>query len=111
MDDETKNVIVAAWRTRVGAESINSPPADETALLAFETEFGKIPSDFRWFLAACGGGPVGSEWVDNLQNLFATHRKFKAETGPRGWTMADVFIIGWDGWGNPYGIHIPTGRV
>ncbi len=25
--------------------------------------------------------------------------------------MRDVFIIGWDGYGNPFGIHIPTGEL
>jgi len=25
--------------------------------------------------------------------------------------MRDVFIIGWDGWGNPFGIELSSGRV
>lgn len=25
--------------------------------------------------------------------------------------MRDVFIIGWDGSGNPFGIHTPTGEL
>lgn len=55
---------------------------------------------------------MGSQWVDSLRELPSTHRKFRAEFGPpRGWTLRDVFVIGWDGSGNPYGIHEPTGRL
>lgn len=25
--------------------------------------------------------------------------------------MNDVFVIGWDGGGNPFGIHIESGRI
>ncbi len=25
--------------------------------------------------------------------------------------MNEFFIMGWDGWGNPYGIHTQTGEV
>jgi hypothetical protein len=112
MDERFRTAVLAAWRTRLGAAEINVPPAAEAELQAFEAEFGPIPPDFRWFLAACGGGPVGSEWVDSIEKLPATHRKFRAEYGPpSGWSLADVFVIGWDGWGNPYGIHIPSGRI
>jgi hypothetical protein len=112
MDERFRREVLAALQTRLATDEINAPPATEDQLRAFEGEFGTIPADFRWFLAACGGGPVGSEWVDSIDELPDTHRKFRAEFGPpRGWTMADVFVIGWDGWGNPYGIHAPTGRV
>jgi hypothetical protein len=40
------------------------------------------------------------------------HTKFAAESiGSHGWTMTDVFIIGWDGAGNPYGIQVNTGAI
>jgi hypothetical protein len=112
VDERFRTAVVVAWRNRVGAGDINAPPAAEGELRAFEAEFGPIPAEFRWFLGACGGGPVGSEWTDSIRELPATHRKFRSEFGPpRGWTLADVFVIGWDGSGNPYGIHDPTGRV
>jgi hypothetical protein len=112
VDERFRAAVIAAWRSLVGAVDINAPPATESELLAFEAQFGPIPADFRWFLAVCGGGPVGSEWVDSIDKLPDTHRKFRSEFGPpRGWTLANVFVIGWDGWGNPYGIHAPTGRL
>lgn len=112
MDERFRAAVLAAWQSRVRAEGINAAPATEPELRAFESEFGPIPAEFRWFLAACGGGPVGSEWVDSIRELPATHRKFRSEFGPpRGWTLAEVFVIGWDGSGNPFGIHAPSGRV
>jgi hypothetical protein len=79
--------------------------------LRFESKYGPIPPDFRWFLAECGGGVVGSEWVDGIEALGETHAKFASERGPDGWSLSETFIIGWDGAGNPFGIHGPTGSV
>jgi hypothetical protein len=93
-------------------EDIRSPPATAVELAAFEAEFGPIPPIFRWYLERCGGGVVGAEWVDDIHQLADSHRKFRREFGPpRGWTMTDVFIIGWDGGGNPFGICAKTGHV
>jgi hypothetical protein len=111
INDEHKAAILSAWNRRQAAAEINSPPAQETELAAFEAEFGPIPPDFRWFLSSCGGGPVGSEWVDDIHQLGNSHRKFQSEAGPGGWALKDVFVIGWDGGGNPFGIHRPTGHV
>ena len=86
-------------------------PATEEQLRAFEAAFGPIPEDYRWYLAHCGGGVIGSEWVDGIEELSASHRKFRQEVGPGGWTMRDVFVIGWDGGGNPFGIELHTGRL
>ena len=78
----------------------------------FESLFGAIPDDFRWLLATCGGGVVGAERVDGIKQLVRSHMKFRREFGPpRGWTMRDVFVIGWDGGGNPFGIECSTGRI
>jgi hypothetical protein len=30
---------------------------------------------------------------------------------PNGWTLKGVFVIGWDGAGNPFGIDGDSGRV
>lgn len=87
------------------------PRAKEDELRQFEAEFGAIPPDFRWFLAHCGGGGVGREWVDGIRQLPASHKKFQKEFGPGGWTMTGVFIIGWDGWGNPFGVETSSGRI
>ncbi|MBC7967699.1 MAG: SMI1/KNR4 family protein, partial [Fuerstia sp.] len=73
----------------------------------FENVFGSIPTDYRWYLATCGGGVIGSEWVDDITQLKDSHLKFSSE----GWTMNNVFVIGWDGGGNPMGIDRATGRI
>ncbi len=55
---------------------------------------------------------VGSEWVDDIERLSKTHQKFSAESGmANGWRMKGVFVIGWDGAGNPFGIHTQSGKV
>jgi len=86
--------------------------ATERQLEEFESAFGIIPDEFRWFLLHCGGGTIGTEWVDGIDELPRTHRKFKAESAIKnGWTMEGVFVIGWDGAGNPFGIESATGRM
>jgi hypothetical protein len=110
MDVGLRQRIVAAWSER--PDSIRSLPASDAQIAAFERQFGAIPPDLRWFLEECGGGVVGSEWVDDIGRLGETHTKFLAESGdPRGWRMEDVFVIGWDKAGNPFGIHLKSGKV
>lgn len=88
-------------------EGCRKKPASEADLRAFERTFGTIPADYRWYLAECGGGVIGSEWVDDVEELKKSHLKFTHEE----WTMEDVFVIGWDGGGNPMAIDRSTGRV
>lgn len=108
MDSAFQQAPLAEYRRL--PEECRHAPATESQLRDFEKEFGPIPADFRWFLAACGGGVCGSDWIDGIEELPASHRKFRAES-PGGWSMQNVFIIGWDGAGNPFGIDVPTGRV
>jgi len=110
MDVGFRQRIVAAWFER--PEGIRSPPARDAQIAAFERQFVPMHSDFRWFLKECGGGVVGSEWMDDIGRLGETHTKFLAESGsPRGWQMEDVFVIGWDKGGNPFGIHHKSGKM
>lgn len=93
-------------------EEIRRQPATEQELDAFETAFGELPADYRWFLRTCGGGAVGREWLDGIQQLWRSQAKYEKELGPpAGWSMERVVVIGWDGFGNPLAIHKPTGRV
>ena len=104
-----KRLVVAHTKLPPGCRY---PPATESELSSFEALFGPIPSEFRWYLTACGGGVVGSEWVDGIAQLAESHLKFESESRlPGGWTMTNVFIIGWDGAGNPFGIDLATGAV
>ncbi len=110
MDENLKQTVLNAWRRLPSA--VRSPPATTAELSAFEAEFGPIPPNFRWYLTECGGGPGGTEWIDSLPDLIETHRRFRSESASGFWPgLVDVFVIGWDGCGNPYGIHNSSGRV
>jgi len=110
MDSEKENKLRMAWEAK--PREMRADPASEEELERFESIYGPIPQSYRWFLKHYGGGVVGSEWVDSIEDLFKTHAKFRDEFGlPRGWTMTGVFVIGWDGAGNPFGIEIETGRI
>jgi hypothetical protein len=109
MNPTSRSLILKLWSAR--PEEIRSVPATEDALNTFEKEFGAIPEDFRWFLAACGGGVVGGEWVDGVEQLAKSHRKhFRDRSADKGW-KASFFIIGWDGTGQPFGIDRATGEI
>jgi hypothetical protein len=101
VDDAVRTRIVVAW-CELPVE-LREAPASEAELQPFEAAFVPIPPEFRCFLSACGGGPVGTEWVDRIAKLEASDRKFRLDWDPqRGWSITDVFIIGWDGGGNPF---------
>src|SRR5688500_14238598 len=95
MSPETISRLLAVWAEL--PDDVRSPPATASQLQQLEDEVGKIPPAFRWFLSEMGGGPVGSEWVDDVAKLRATHKKFKKEP----WSLSNCFIFGWDGSGNP----------
>jgi len=109
MHDSAKARVVAFWNAL--PEDCRLRRATEADLFAFESQWTTIPPDVRWFLSECGGGPAGSMWLDNIDELHKTHAKYRTECRPGGWTMQDVFIVGWDGGGNPYGVHLATGEV
>jgi hypothetical protein len=93
--------------------TVRERAATEAELREFEAAFGAIPDDYyRWLLVTCGGGVIGSERVDGIEELAKSHAKFRREFGPpRGWTLRNAFIIGWDGAGNPFGIDQNKGRI
>ncbi|KAA3653149.1 MAG: SMI1/KNR4 family protein [Proteobacteria bacterium] len=101
--------LLAAWQAR--PKEIRYACASESELLNFEAKHEAIPLEFRFLLANFGGGAIGTEWVDGIEQLGETHMKFKAESGLNGWSLKDTFIIGWDGCGNPFGIHLPTRAI
>jgi hypothetical protein len=78
---------------------------------AFEKEFGDIPPDYRWYLAECGGGVIGPEWIDGIEELAATHRKVREGRRRGFYTILHFFALGWDGAGNPYGYDLDSGRI
>jgi hypothetical protein len=86
-------------------------PASEEALAAFEAQSGPIPADYRWYLRECGGGVIGSEWIDGIDELPETHRRVREGQQNGFYTLRDFFPIGWDGEGNPYGFDLKSGRI
>lgn len=86
-------------------------PASDEALAAFEAQFGPIPPDYRWYLRRCGGGVIGSEWIDGIKDLAETHRQVREGQQNGFYALRDFFPIGWDGGGNPYGFDLKSGRI
>jgi hypothetical protein len=110
MDESKRKQIVDAFAALPDGCKYGVATAGQ--LDAFESTFGPVPDEFRWFLMHCGGGTVGSEWVDGIGELGKTQRRFAAESAiENGWTMDGVFVIGWDGAGNPFDIETATGKI
>ena len=110
IDDEARRQRIAIALAKL-PDSVRVPPATTAQLSRFEQQFGTIPAEFKWFLSTCGGGVVGPESLDGIDELPESHQKYRKEFGPNGWSMQNVFIIGWDGAGNPIAIDKTTGRV
>lgn len=92
-------------------EECRSPAASEEALSAFESQLEPIPTDYRWYLTACGGGVIGSEWINGIEQLAETHRRVREGQQNGFYTLQDFFPVGWDGGGNPYGFDLQSGRI
>jgi hypothetical protein len=89
---------------------IRSAPATEAQLDLLEADLGvHVPAGVRWFLLHLGGGVVGSDWIDDVTQLRASHAKFGRERSA--WGLPECFVIGWDGSGNPIAVENGTGRL
>lgn len=109
ISEESKKRILEFWKAR--DPGISYPAVSEEKIKDFEEVCREIPEDYKWFLLNCGGGVIGSEWVDEIDELSETHKKFDQECAiENGWTIGHCFIIGWDGSGSPIAID-PEGRV
>lgn len=101
---ERDQIFSAHWELPPGCRHT---PATEDQIRDFEAKFGPIPDDYRWYLIACGGGVIGSEWVDGIDALPVTYRNVQVG----GYTIPNFFPIGWDGGGNPFGYDTSTGLI
>ena len=59
-------------------------------------QFGIVNESYRNWLVQTGGGPIGSDWYDGINELEQSQEKLKNEP----WSISG-FVIGWDGAGNP----------
>ena len=59
-------------------------------------QFNITNESYRNWLIQAGGGPIGSEWFDGINELKQSQEKLKSEP----WSISG-FVIGWDGAGNP----------
>ncbi|XFB08386.1 hypothetical protein AAGT13_10910, partial [Azotobacter salinestris] len=77
-------------------ESVIRGPVDAEVADAILTRHGVSNGSYRSWLLASGGGPIGPDWYDGVEELQQSQEKFKEEK----WSVAG-FVIGWDGAGNP----------
>lgn len=78
----------------------------------FEVAYGAIPDDYRRFLLEGGPLVVGDFRLSDIRALWRTHDQYLREFGPpMGWSMDNVFVIGWSRAGEPLAIHRKSGRV
>jgi len=100
MNEQQQNHILAIWSQK--SDGTISPKASLNSIAEFEETHKSIPSEFKWFLLNCGGGTVGPEWVEGIDELFCIHQKYHEECNiPNGYSYPNFFIIGWDGSGSP----------
>ena len=77
------------------------PDAVDAILL----QYGVSDTTYRQWLTETGGGPIGSEGFDGVEELTASQAKFASEP----WSISG-FVLGWDGSGNPMAMQ-PDGKI
>ena len=107
MDTELKQRLLTVWQTLPAGMRSDTATVSEVA--DFESRFGAIPTDLKWFLLVLGGGAVGTEWLDDIRQLAESHTKVAAEQ--EYWKLLDCFVVGWDGAGNPMALSRSTGEL
>ena len=75
-------------------------PASPSEVDSLLSELGISDQVYREWLVATGGGPIGSEWFDEVQELLPSQEKCASEK----WSISGA-VIGWDGAGNPIAIQ------
>ena len=110
LSEETKTHLIN-YSEKV-PEGMRGRKATEEDIQKFEKDFYPIPDDYKWILKNCYRVFFKAEWIDDIDELYETHKKFKKESSiENGWTLEGTFIMGWDGCGNPYGIELKTEKI
>jgi hypothetical protein len=77
-------------------EAVIRGPVDAKVVDAILARHGVSNGSYREWLLASGGGPIGPDWYDGVEELPQSQKKLKEEK----WSVVG-FVIGWDGAGNP----------
>ncbi|HEY6096194.1 MAG TPA: SMI1/KNR4 family protein [Gallionellaceae bacterium] len=77
-------------------EGVIRGPVDAEVVDAILSRHGVANRSYRDWLLASGGGPIGPDWYDGVEELPQSQEKLKNEK----WNVAG-FVIAWDGAGNP----------
>lgn len=77
-------------------QGIFNGAVNEEAVEEILNQYGVINLIYRNWLIQTGGGPMGPDWLDGIEELKESQKKFKNEP----WSVSG-FVIGWDGVGNP----------
>lgn len=76
--------------------SVIRGPVTQEAVDSILNFYGVKDKIYRQWLIETGGGPIGSDWYDGIDELSSSQDKLKSES----WNLLG-FVIGWDGAGNP----------
>lgn len=77
-------------------KAVMNGPISEKAVDDLLTQYNVTNLIYRNWLAETGGGPIGPDWYDGIEELKESQEKLKREP----WSISG-FVIGWDGAGNP----------
>lgn len=76
--------------------SVIRGPVAQEAVDSVLNFYGVKDKIYRQWLMETGGGPIGPDWYDGIDELSSSQDKLKNEP----WSLSG-FVIGWDGAGNP----------
>lgn len=79
--------------------------SDDDTVNSILNEYNIENTLYRSWLKETGGGPIGSDWYDGIDEITESQVKLAKEP----WEISG-FVIGWDGAGNPI-VMQPNGEI
>lgn len=83
-------------RYKIEYASVIRGPVAPSTVDSILGPYGVKNKIYRRWLIETGGGPIGPDWYDGVDELNSSQDKLKSES----WNLSG-FVIGWDGAGNP----------
>ncbi|MFA7483800.1 MAG: SMI1/KNR4 family protein [Vulcanimicrobiota bacterium] len=84
--------------------------ATDNDILEFEKQHESIPDDVKWFFKNLVSGGV-DPYISDIHELAKDRAKFLKEKADGLWELDNIFLLGVDGAGNPFGISRDDERV